>query len=160
MARRWLSVRVDPVAPRFYVLGRGPPPEIILNRSVVSESRGISLTALVCSSGKSGEGSALVNFWKFTANSRSLNVLLMASDKIWTCSFGVPGGRMNGDPMSVKLRCMSTSFRFLSVFTNLSRPGKESKVGCGKRYPLGISWNLFDSLGLLLRRERRGVCAC
>ena len=109
--------------------GRGSGPEILLKRFIVSGSLGIPFMAFACSSGSSGDGSAPVVFVKVGTNAGSLNVLRIASDSIWTCSFGVSGGKMKGEPMSVKLRCISVTFLTLSFFTNLSNVGKLSKAG-------------------------------
>ena len=129
--------------------GRGSGPEIFLKRFTVSGSLGISFIAFVCSSEKSGEGSAPVVFVKIGTNSESLNALRIASANIWTWSLGVLGGKMKGEPINVKFRCISTTFLTLSFFTNLSNVGKPSKAGWAKRYPCGISsttWKWTSSL--------------
>src|SRR4029453_9591303 len=80
----------------------------------------------------------------------------MASWITATRSRGVPGGRMNGEPVSLKPLCRATNWRSRSVLAKVSSSGRWLNRGCFS--PLGISRTtlevheaLIDPFGVLLQ---------
>src|SRR5262249_53618943 len=92
---------------------------------MLSASRGKSRIAFSFASGVSGLGSSPTNLWYSWKNAGSLKLLRRASLMISTRSLGMAGGRMNGEPVKLKLRNIVTILRSRSVFAvNFRQIGK------------------------------------
>ena len=118
--------------------GSGSTPENLLSISMTSASRSVSLMTFINSSGINGETSSVTSFLNSARNSGSLNTLRIASCRISTRSFGVPGGKTKCEAGVLKPRHIAKSFFSFSVLAKLSISGSWAKRGCGCLSPSAL----------------------
>ena len=75
----------------------------------------------------------------------------MAWRRMFTCSGGVPGGKIDGVPICLKVRTIASSFRSLSDLANSSISGKRSNPCCFR--PLGTSMMTWRSMAFFAIRS-------